>query len=263
MSHRAALRLSWAIAGSALPCLVPTAALAQQAAPSANATNGVDSVARAEAIATRAFARYRAGDHLEAVALYLEAYDASPSADALYNVARLYDRHLHDPELAMELYRRVVLEPGVDAERVTSASERLGVLRREAARQRQSRLGECGASASAAGHEPGASGSWSPLQQTGAGLSLVGLAALGAGLGFGVTALTDDPPDGRSQSALLATLSLSAAGVLIAAGGSLLLWGDADPGDEAGPVDEAARSQLRLVGGVTPGGAAVGLSGAF
>ena len=59
-----------------------------QAAP---ATPAEERVELAEQKAAQAFQAYQEERFSEAVALYIDAYNAAPSADILYNVARIYD----------------------------------------------------------------------------------------------------------------------------------------------------------------------------
>jgi len=262
LGPRPLLRLALLCAGVA--ALTPTPALArdgdaddERAAPAAGLDE--DAVSRAEAVAQRAFAHYQSAEYLQAVALYLEAYEISPSADVLYNLARLYDRHLDDPELAMQFYRRVVAEPGAPPERAARASERLAELRLQTVKRRRARSKDCDEPSLARSKvEPAPEPRWTTLQQTGVGMALVGLAALGAGVGFGVSALADDEDNRFSHAATLSTLSFAGAGVLLAAGGSLYVWGD-----DAGPVDEARGASLAVAATALPAGAAVGVLGRF
>ena len=53
-------------------------------------------VARAESYAAEAFQAYAEKDYPRAVALYQQALDAAPSADIVYNIARIYDTKLED-----------------------------------------------------------------------------------------------------------------------------------------------------------------------
>ena len=86
-------------------------------------------VAEAEALAERAYAAYVARDYAVAVALYHQAFERAPSADALFNIARIYDLGLRDRTLAMSFYRRYLSDPGALPERIERATLRLSELR--------------------------------------------------------------------------------------------------------------------------------------
>src|SRR4051794_22780210 len=82
-------------------------ALSLAAVPSvANAEPASPDVTRAESYAADAFAAYEKKDYQEAVVLYLKALEAAPSADVLFNLAKIYDTKLNDRQLAMSFYRR-------------------------------------------------------------------------------------------------------------------------------------------------------------
>jgi hypothetical protein len=85
-------------------------------------------VARAEGYAADAFEAYSRKDYSAAVALYLKALETSPTADMLYNLARIYDGKLKDRELATDYYRRYVRDPGAEPTRLRAANERLSQL---------------------------------------------------------------------------------------------------------------------------------------
>ena len=83
------------------PRLTGTSALAGAQEEPANSE-----IARAEAFATEAFEAYERKEYEQAVALYRKALEASPSADIIYNLARIYDSKLKDRQRAVEFYRR-------------------------------------------------------------------------------------------------------------------------------------------------------------
>jgi tetratricopeptide (TPR) repeat protein len=83
---------------------------------------------RAERFAARGFGAYREKDYATAVALYLQAYDAAPSADMLFNIARIYDGGLSDRELAIRYYREYIAAPDAEPARIALASERVARL---------------------------------------------------------------------------------------------------------------------------------------
>jgi tetratricopeptide (TPR) repeat protein len=86
-------------------------------------------VAEAERYAAQAYAAYQKKDYAEAVALYQEALQAAPSADALFNIARIYDLGLRDRPLAITFYRRYVSDPGATPERIKRTNQRLTELK--------------------------------------------------------------------------------------------------------------------------------------
>jgi tetratricopeptide (TPR) repeat protein len=86
-------------------------------------------VGRAEAFAADAFNAYTRKDYASAIALYQKALEAAPSADILYNLARIYDTKLKDRGLAIEYYRRYTLDTGADPNRLRAANARLSALR--------------------------------------------------------------------------------------------------------------------------------------
>lgn len=255
-------------------CCVATAVLVVQAltlAWSAHAqTQGqtkaggaADSVAESESYASQAFEAYRRGEVSEAIALYLKALDASPSANILYNLAKIYDLKVRDRELAMSFYRRYIADPGADPERVRQVNERLVELRElelaakrpEAATasdrsspgysQQPSRdsagdpRGKAGFSA-AASSAPAEEGGMSTLRVAGLIVGGVGVISLGAGAAFGLAARSanrDASCDGNAcvspgdvsraedaqRAATLSTVA-TVAGVALAAGGTVMYF---------------------------------------
>jgi hypothetical protein len=106
---------------AALACAWPSRAWADSPATS---THEAD-MERAERFAARAFAAYREKDYATAVALYLQAYDAAPSADMLFNIARIYDSGLSDGTRATRYYREYIASPDAEPARISIASERV------------------------------------------------------------------------------------------------------------------------------------------
>lgn len=102
-------------------------ALALTSAPETARADG-DAATRAEELAARAFERAQAAAYGEAIDLYLRSYDEAPSSRVLFNVAWIYDAHLHDGARAMAYYRRYVAEPDVEPDLVRRAEARLEVL---------------------------------------------------------------------------------------------------------------------------------------
>jgi hypothetical protein len=104
-------------------------------APEARAA-GDDATETVEQLAERAYGLQTAGKDAEAITIYLKAYDLAKDGILLLNVARLYDTKLHEPALAAEYYRRYLLSPDSDADRVKKVTDRLAVLKREAEEER-------------------------------------------------------------------------------------------------------------------------------
>jgi tetratricopeptide (TPR) repeat protein len=200
-------------------------------------------VARAEAYASQAFAAYTDKAYQEAIVLYLKSLEAAPSANVLYNLARIYDTKVGDRELAMRFYRRYVGDPGADPERVRVANERLQSLR-----ELETLTVEAATSARADGRDPqattGKERRLSRLQVAGLVIGVAGLGGLGVGAGFGLAAKADadvaknqcdgndctsqrgvDAAHHASDAATIATASFIAGGALSLAGAALLVWG--------------------------------------
>jgi hypothetical protein len=247
----AALALALSTRAWATESAVPTApdmASQNTASPNAAARN----VAEAEELAERAYTAYVARDYAAAVALYHEAFERAPSADALFNIARVYDIGLRDRALAISFYRRYLSDPGASPERIHRANVRLTELRlAEQAELAQPevapRSSGRAAHASAADAEDGLSG-W---RITAIALGTTGAVVAGLGAVYGVTVLSDaeranDDCDGdrcqsqvgidaaraASRHATLATWGVAAGAGLLASGALLWLL---DPGAEETP----------------------------
>jgi len=93
-----------------------------------------DPTARAEWYSQRAEVAFEAGKFADAIKLYLDAYEAAPSASILYNVAFIYDRKLKDPELAIDYYERVARAQDADKALSDKARARAAALRAELAK---------------------------------------------------------------------------------------------------------------------------------
>lgn len=220
-----------------------------------------EDVTRAETYAAEAFAAYERKDYTGAISLYMKALAAAPSANILFNVARIYDTKISDRELASKFYRRYIAEPGAEPDRVRMANERLLVLRQlDRAEQRNgttspraevqpSAVTPAPASSRPAGPyprraEPSEHHGLSALQIAGIVVASAGVAGLGVGTGFGLAAKGDadtvkklcdgdacssqrgieETRDAR-DAAKIATISFIAGGALAVAGTGLLVWG--------------------------------------
>lgn len=87
--------------------------------------------ARAEWLSARAETAFSEGRFADAIKLYLDAWEAVPSAAILYNVAFIYDRRLEDPELAIQYYDRAASAADADPGLVEKARARVAVIRAE------------------------------------------------------------------------------------------------------------------------------------
>jgi hypothetical protein len=119
------------VLASAVAASLACAALA----PDARAA-GDETTETVEQLAERAYSLQAAGKDAEAITIYLKVYDLSKDGILLLNVARIYDTKLHEPALAAEFYRRYLLAPDADADRVKKVTDRLAVLKREAEEER-------------------------------------------------------------------------------------------------------------------------------
>ncbi len=245
-------------------------------------------VARAEQKAAQAFAAYQAKRYAEAVTLYIEAYEAAPNADMLYNLARIYDTKLGDRPLAINFYRRYIAEPGAVPDRIQLANERLALLR-------EAELAAAQPTAPALAEAPGvaapalapvrpvsreAEGGWSTGETIGAVVGATGVVALGVGAGFGVMAMSEtrtardlcddhlcreqrgiDAAESASSHATVSTVGLASGGALVAVGAALYFWLGDEPAEEGVPAQEGVQVSARLSPG--PSGWSLELGGAW
>ena len=121
------MRGSKGLAGMLMWCVMYTSAPAFGAEPPPAPANKVAS----DDLANQAYEAYSRRDFAQAVSLYLRAHQASPlaSAEILYNIAKIYDVKLNDPELATDFYRRFLRAPDADADLVRRATDRVNALR--------------------------------------------------------------------------------------------------------------------------------------
>jgi tetratricopeptide (TPR) repeat protein len=255
-------------------CIVAVALTVSQSAHAedGNDANATTDVQFAEQRAAQAFEAYKNGEYGTAVALYVEAFKAAPSADLLYNIARIYDAKLGDRQLAITFYRRYIGDPGAIAERIKRANERLVELREAEVAAGERPMKE--ARPAAAPREPASRSS--TASQIGLVLGAVGLAGVGVGTGFGIAAMSKagtakdscngnqcttqkgvDAMHDASSSATISTIGFAAGGALLATGAFLFFWGGARRSDR-----EAAPS-LHWGAVATPSQLAVEVGGAW
>jgi tetratricopeptide (TPR) repeat protein len=221
-----------------LICQQPVAALARPVEGAATDA----AIALAEQKAAQGFDAVQAKRFAEAVALYLEAYAAAPSADMLYNIARIYDTRLGDRPLAIHFYRRYIADPGAVAGRVQIGNERLAALR-------EAELAVPAPALVAPASD------WSTAEATGAILAATGVVGIGIGAGFGIAAMAEahtarrlcdgnvcreqagiDAAESATQHARVSTIGFASGGVLLALGAALYLWGGAGPSERVEPA---------------------------
>jgi tetratricopeptide (TPR) repeat protein len=254
------------------------------ASPDAAAVSSPPDVERAELSAAQAYDAFQRRDYASAVALYEKAFEAAPSADALFNIARVYDLGLRDRPLAITFYRRYLSDPGATPERIKRANERLTELREAEVAELTTRpaapQAEQPAPARAPIVEPSsalpeqdAGADWSGLEIAALASGSAGAVMLGVGAGFGISLLSTadranrecngndcssqrgvDAARAAARDARWANWGLGVGGGLLA--GATLLWlldpGVEQPGPPAGmklsPVAGAGELGVALAG---------------
>jgi tetratricopeptide (TPR) repeat protein len=150
----------------------------------------------AQDLADRAYDLYVAGDYAASIAAYLKAYDASNAAVTLLNIATIYDRKLHERDLAGEYYRRYLRAPDAEPDLVQKAAGRLTALKQGEAKPAEPPAGPlrptppsmapmAQATVADAGDAPGRPGA---LRTAGVILVAAGLTSLGVSLVLGLLA---------------------------------------------------------------------------
>lgn len=109
--------------------LLTVAALSLACVTAAPAVRGDETAETTEQLAEKAYALQAAGKYPEAIATYLKAYDQSKAGLTLLNIATIYDRKLNEPQLAAEYYRRYLMAPDAEPDRVKKVTERLTTLK--------------------------------------------------------------------------------------------------------------------------------------
>lgn len=243
---------------------VPGAAAARQA----DGAEADEAVTTAEQKAAHAFEAYQAKRFAEAVGLYVEAYEASPNADILYNIARIYDTKLGDRPLASNFYRRYITDPGAVADRIQLANERLVALREAELATTQTTTASSAIpppSAVAARAPLARAPGWTGSEFAGTVLGVTGVVALGIGAGFGFAAMAKtktmrdlcdgnlcreqrgiDAAESATDHARISTIGFASGGVLLALGAAFYFW----------PSGEPAESRERASGGTVGAGLA-------
>ena len=163
--------------------------LAQAEGPAA--VESESPVIAAEQHAAQAFEAYGQKRYADAIALYELAYATAPSADALFNIARVYDVGLGDRARAIAAYERCVAEPGASLERLERASERLVALRRAERAKLQAEPTGWAAAPLPAPSQPAPREPSAALRTAARMTGSAGVVGVGVGLGFGVAVLSD------------------------------------------------------------------------
>jgi tetratricopeptide (TPR) repeat protein len=239
-------------------------------------------VALSERYAARAFDAYKRRDYQSAIALYQKALEAVPSADVLYNIARIYDQGLRDRALAISFYSRYVVDPGAVPNRIEVATKRLAELRAaELAAVAPPPAAPAAPTAVVAPQPPPLAPA--PADDAADGLATgaiiagsVGLVGIGLGVGFGLAAQSDleesdrycdgnqctsqigvDAAKDASRAANVATVGLAAGGALLALGAVLWLV------SEGGSEHPELAPELAWTPHVGPHEVSLGFSGSF
>ncbi len=198
----------------------------------------------AEQFAEDAFDAYAHRDYRRAIALYEMALAAAPSADILYNIARVYDLGLNDTPNAIAYYRKYIAHSRARRPRSELAQQRIRELSGETAGLSGARpapaptapaaLAQPALAAPRAVTEMDEVTPWTTSELTAAALTGAGAVALSVGIGFGVSAYAERDTwrsmcDGNrcsSQSAVdaarSATRKADVATVALASGAGLL-----------------------------------------
>lgn len=271
---------------AALALLAPRAALGDPPPPAPGAegtaktpdapqpsdmTDGGGASRDAEAIAKRAFEAYNRGDYKTAVALYDQALKLAPAAALYFNIASIYDKKLASPEQAITYYRKCLASPDTNADLTLKSIARIQLLSQrpsDAVPPPQVKAAPLPVPTEAPGHG---------MRVAGVVTGVIGLAVLGAGLGFGLNAklkLDDarkdcdgkqcftqagfDAMGAASTSATFATALSSAGGVALGVGIGLYVFAP-----RRAEVLKGPRAALRLTPILSPTGAGFTLSGAF
>lgn len=203
-----------------------------------------------EELAAQAYEAYRREEFAQAISLYLRAYQATPSSEILFNVATIYDKKLHEPDLAIDYYRRFLRESD-DAALVPKASDRLNALRaeREAAKGPTS-------GAAAASTDPAQTKEEDPgrtMRTAGLVIGAAGLVGVVVGSVFGLNAKSknDEAADMCSgtvcrdpraipltsdaqAAATVSTIAFAAGGVALAGGAALYFLAPKKPSGGTG-----------------------------
>jgi hypothetical protein len=240
-----------------------------------------------EQLAERAFQQQAAGNYSESIATYLKAYEISHAGAILFNVAAIYDRKLHERDLAAEYFRRYLKAPDAEPELVERATTRLTALKKEAeearlaeaaqpppVRQNENGAGAAGQQVAPANAEATHSRSGATMRVTGVVLGVLGLGAIGGSMALGALAKSknDDAnlvckgdactaQSGVTSARDAGTFATASTGVFI--GGAVLLVAGVALFVVAPRSSSPSTASLQVVPQIGPSGGGLGLHGTF
>jgi tetratricopeptide (TPR) repeat protein len=222
-------------------------------------------VAEAERLAEAAFAAYEQQHYARAIELYEQAWSAAPSADISFNIARVYDRGLKDPERARAYYRRYVADPHAVPHRRRIAELRLAELQVAPVETEATTPVPAEPPGTALTRSPAAplrvepTSLWTPSKVTALVLGGAGVSALGVGLGFALSAQSErkewqegcdgnactsqgavDAARSAGRKADIATVALASGAALLGIGAALWWLGPTT-------ADGTPRARLQVV----------------
>lgn len=272
MLHQRDRSFVWSASSAVIAVVVGLAPLARAEEPVVGISA---SVALSERRAADAFQAYAKEDYALAVALYLDAYDAAPSASILYNIARVYDTKLGNHPQAINFYRRYIAAPGTRVELVQIANQRLRELHEveltpstsmeEGSTPVDETMRRERASSSPSMVDPnhGRGNGWSRLRWVSVALGAVGVVGVGVGTGFGLAALSQartanelcngnacesqrgvDAANAASKNATVSTIGFGTGIALLTAAVALFFVGAEKPTQPSSP--RSPNSHVRL-----------------
>ncbi|MFV8749570.1 tetratricopeptide repeat protein [Nannocystaceae bacterium ST9] len=124
-----AVKIRRALAGATVLCLIAQTGLAAPAS-SESATIEADSHTQ------KAIDAFGAGRYDEAIAEFEAAFELDHNPNHLFNIGRVHEE-VGDLQAAVDLYKRFVAQPGVQIDYRAAALERIDVLERALAAQRE------------------------------------------------------------------------------------------------------------------------------
>jgi tetratricopeptide (TPR) repeat protein len=250
-----------------------------------------------EQLANQAYEQHAAGKFAEAIATYLKAYEISKTSELLFNVATIYDRKLHERELAADYYRRYIRQPDANPDLVKRATERLSGLKREAEDEQAKHTAAAPPAAGTATPTPAAApptAAAAPAARdtattpdrgwrtAGVIFGATGMAGVLASLALGVAAKNNndaannwcDGSNCRAQEgvddakragtfATASTITFIAGMGLFVTGVTVFFAAPSTPSASGRPSGQAPRLALRPTVGVGATGGSVALSGSF
>jgi tetratricopeptide (TPR) repeat protein len=237
----------------------------------------------AEDLAQEAFEAHARGEFLPAIALYKKAYQASPAAMILFNIANIYDKKVGDKQQALTYYQRYLRSSDTEPGLVKRANERIDVVLAELEAARSSPTAARPPSrpvapstsvpmASPAAPPPPVAGRGSRWRIVGLGMAAAGLGGLSVGGVYGFIAKSKNDqasemcngsvcPDQRGvtlteeahRAARVSTMSFIAGGALVAGGVGLFIF-----------APSRSRERMERAGiRITPGLGGLAISGVW